>query len=455
MGEIMFCEQCGTKIEEDSTFCHNCGAKIGQVGTLKNNDKKNSSINPKEQGIVLSEENSKSKGKLIGTLAIVAVVIIVGILYFNNRKIPVNLNKYVTISTEGYNTLGQADYQFDYNSFYEDYKDKIKMQTNNGKSVMVQDWLGDNYFAVEMLREYFGGSLNQTTKISNGDTITFSWHCEDDVIKELFNCKLNYSDINVKVSGLDEIQTFDPFQYIDVEIEGILPKVTISVNNNSNNEVIGDMYFSPVINPTMKNGDKITVQATVRGSEEKFIEKYGMLPSPVEKQYNVNGFHEYIFTKSQLTKKHMEELENLTYKELMSESWDSSETVENVEFLGTYITSQKEPIYGDHEEYGSIYVVCKVKVNCSLDTTQGLVNYPVEYYYYVNFENVVLKTDGELGQANAYDTCYGPFNRYDVDTGYGSSHQYYYYGYGTLEELYESITYRYDLDDYNCEENIK
>lgn len=442
----MLCEKCGTKIEDDSTFCHNCGHKIEQRKSKK------TVIDDGKQEQVSDIDENKNKGKLIGILIASAIAIVACILCFNNRRIFVNLNKYVTVSVEGYDTLGKADYQFDYSAFYEDYKDKIKMQTNNGKSVMVQDWLGDNYFAVEMLQEYFGGSLNQTSKLSNGDIITFSWYCEDDVIKELFNCKLNYSDINVKVSGLDEIQTFDPFQGIDVEIEGVLPKVTISVNNNSNKEAIEDMYYSPVIKPTLRNGEEMTVRASVRGSEEAFIEKNGMLPFPLEKHYTVNGYHEYIFTKKQLTNEHMEELENLTYKELLSEPWSSNETIENVEFLGTYITSQKEPKYGDSEDYGSIYVVCKVKVNCSLDTAQGLVNYPVEYYYYVEFENIILKTDGKLGQKNAYDGYFGPFNKYNVDTGYG---KYYYYGYETLEELYKSIGNAYNLDDYNCEDNIK
>ncbi|MBR5598023.1 MAG: zinc ribbon domain-containing protein [Lachnospiraceae bacterium] len=453
----MFCIQCGTKIEDDSSFCHHCGTKIGEVQEkkviLENND------NSQKQSVVLEENGKKSKGKLIGVLAVVITVIIF-IVCFNNRTISVDLNKYVIVTTEGYNTLGEAQYQFDYDSFYDDYKDKIKMKTQNGKSTIVQDWIGDQYYAVEMLRDYFGGSLNQRSKLSNGDVITFSWSCEDDVIKNLFNCHLKYSDIEIQVTDLEEIKTFDPFEGISIGLQGDLPKVTVSVTNNSDNDAIGDIYYAPISNPILRNGGNITVQAIVRGTEEEFIEKYGMLPSPTEKQYTVEGYREYIFTQDQLTNQHVEELENLTYQELQAESWTSDETIEDVEFLGTYIISQKEPKYGDYEEYGSIYVVCKVKVNCNLDTTLGLINYPIEYYYYVNFENIVLQPDGVLTQANPFDTSFGPFDTFEVYTGYynsrGSEYGFYYHGYETLEELEKDITTgTYNLDDYNCENNIK
>ena len=32
----MFCEKCGTHIEDDSAFCHNCGAKIERINAKKN-----------------------------------------------------------------------------------------------------------------------------------------------------------------------------------------------------------------------------------------------------------------------------------------------------------------------------------------------------------------------------------------------------------------------------------
>lgn len=448
----MFCEQCGTKIEDDSTFCHNCGRKVEQTKykTIVTDDIKQKPLS----GV----SANKDKEKMIGGLLAAAAVIIICILCFGNRRISVNLNKYVTVSVDGYDTLGQAEYQFDYNAFYEDYKDKIKMQTNNGKSVVVQDWLGESYFAVEMLREYFDGNFDRKTKLSNGDTITFSWYCEDDVVRELFNCNLRYSDISVQVSGLEEIQTFDPFEGINIEVKGILPRFSISVTNNSNIQAINDIYFSPVANPTLKNGEKIIIQASVRGSEEVFIEKYGMLPQPLEKQYELNGYEEYVFAQKQLSEQHMEELQNLTYKELQSESWSSNETIENVEFLGTYIFSEKEPRNGSYEEFGCIYVVCKVKVNCSLDTAQGLINYPIEYFYYDCFEDVYLDLDGTLETTKAWGTGYGPFNQYEVDTGYyrgsGQEYRFHYMGYGTLEELYEDIIGIYDSEHYNCEINI-
>lgn len=444
----MFCDKCGKQIEDSATFCTNCGNPV----TIDTDNRE-----------ILMENDNKSKrmptsggmGKYLG-IVVIAGIILISILCLMNMPVTVNLNNYVTVTTEGYDSLGKADYQFDYDSFYEDYKDKIKMQTQNGKKTVVQDWIGDTYYAVEMLREYFEGSLSQYSGLSNGDTITFTWNCEDDAIKELFNCNLQYKDIEVEVSGLKEIETFDPFEYAEIEIKGTLPKVTVSVENNSSNEAMQNISFSPVINPTLRNGEKITVQASVSiyGGEEAFIEKYGMLPEPMEKQYTVNGYPEYVFTKEQLTETHIESLEELTYKELQSQGWSKEESLENVEYLGMYICSQKEPKYGDYEDYGSIFVICKVNVNCSLETSAGLVDYPVEYYYYVKFDDLYLETDGS-GNCNFYNR---PFNKYEVDTGYykkhGTEYSFYYWGYETLEDLYEDIDDYYNSEDYNIEKSM-
>ena len=444
----MFCAQCGMQIEEDSTFCQNCGSRVEREPIENNVQKKSQEVS---RQVVSNGIGNKSR--MVGI--IVAIVgIIIGLIFLMNGKVSVDLNKYVTITTEGYDTLGQAQYLFDYNSFYEDYKNKIKMKTQNGKSTMVQDWMGDSYFAVEMLNEYIGGSLDKTSKLSNGDNVTFSWYCEEDIIKELFNCNLKYSDITVQVSGLEEVKTFDPFLGIDIGFEGILPKVGVSVTNNSGDEKIDDIQFSPVINPTLKNGENIVIQATIKGTAEDFIEKYGMLPSPTEKQFKVEGLPEYIFSHNQMTAEHMDTLFGIAYDELVSESWGSTETVEEVQLIGSYIFSQKEPKYGDYEDYGSICTIFYVTVNCKIDTSEGMVDYPVNYYYCIKFDNILLNTDGSIASSNEFGAYSRPYNRFDVDTGYGSKYQYYYYGYQTLEEIKEDIIRSYyNLDDYNFEEN--
>ena len=91
----------------------------------------------------------------------------------------VDLNDYVTITAEGYNTRGTAYYEFDTDAFVEDYGDKIKINTKgNGDSAGMGLWADST--AAEMMLDYcVGNSFDQRSGLSNGDVVTLQWECDD------------------------------------------------------------------------------------------------------------------------------------------------------------------------------------------------------------------------------------------------------------------------------------
>lgn len=80
----MFCEKCGTQLEDNSIFCQNCGAKIEQVQGKREAEKANT-----EQSVISNNEQVKPKSKLmVVLLAIVAVIICV--VCFSSKNISVD-----------------------------------------------------------------------------------------------------------------------------------------------------------------------------------------------------------------------------------------------------------------------------------------------------------------------------------------------------------------------------
>lgn len=65
----MFCEKCGTLIEDDSVFCQNCGTKIEQINVKENKLKEN-----KINHVSIEDENKSEKNNVWKLLAIIVII---------------------------------------------------------------------------------------------------------------------------------------------------------------------------------------------------------------------------------------------------------------------------------------------------------------------------------------------------------------------------------------------
>lgn len=86
--------------------------------------------------------------------------------------------------------MGRATYSFDYDSFHDNYVDKIKINAKNSEEIIAQG-LQSSQTPDELLADIcIDQSLDQTEYLSNGDVVTLTWNCRDDLAKEYFNCNL-------------------------------------------------------------------------------------------------------------------------------------------------------------------------------------------------------------------------------------------------------------------------
>ena len=288
----MYCSNCGMQIPDDSRFCPECGEKIEDnfVQTNKEPSKAQTQKpelppkqSPKRNASLSKDVNKRNTWLCIIGGCVVAIGLIIVIISMVIKP-SINLNKYVKISFEGYDTVGKAVCEFDIDKFQSDYEKKL------------------NDSAIHLILSNIEGLLSKDSGLSNGDKVVYSWNCDDEYIFTAFGYKLKYKDIELEVKDLLIVKTFDPFTGIDVVFEGVDPNGTASVQGRSTEDVEGVLDFELSTSGGLSNGDTVTVKIVsyyYGDPIEQCIDTYGMIPSPMEKTFTVTGLNSNVRTSSE------------------------------------------------------------------------------------------------------------------------------------------------------------
>ncbi len=353
----------------------------------------------------------------------------------------VDLNEYITIEVSGYNSLGEAQVSFDYEAFEEDYGDKIKakIDENEMTSMSVDLHFGGDPHTV-MLNYCTDYEVDKTSELSNGDVIKLVWDCEDEDAKKYFNCNLEYSDIEYTVEGLEEIGTFNPFDYVTVDIAGIAPDGTVTITPDYDKPEMQYLSFSADKSSGLSNGDTVVVTAEIQCDIDSFTEQFESIPSPVSMEFTVEGLTSYASSVADIDGTTLDSIKQQAedaYKARWVELEGNMDGLQGLTYIGNYFLYKKEGMSG--EETNQIYMV--YKVDCSLSGTA----YP--HYVYVKFSDISVDEAGngvvDLSQYEFVENKWQP-------TG---SWMFYYFGYGTLDELYNDCVVS-QIDAYAYENNV-
>ena len=384
----------------------------------------------------------------------------------------INLNKYITLSAEGYNSIGTLDVEFDTDKLEKDYGKKIAKNFQKAMKNHEEDTYGLSNLAGSL---YEGGetslfvtycadgSADKTRNLSNGDVVTYTWDGVNEQTKkeaeELFGVKIKCSDVTYKVSGLTAVNTFDAFDGVEVEFNGISPDGSATVNTLPTAEAAKGLYYTLDEQYDLANGDTVTV--TVHSNRDDFsdcIEKYGAIPAATEKTYTVEGLNEYVTDSDGLTDSVLVSLQNQAEDVLnayIAKSWDSEcVTLKGMSYLGYYIlTPKNKDNYGVYQDV--IILPYQVTSHNHFEDDKGQVyDADVSYYWYIAFRNVSKDADGNI--AGGLDDYYTANASFDVKTGLddGWWEKYWSYdGYQTLDELYSNAVTR-NVEDYNHQDNV-
>lgn len=154
-------------------------------------EKSNKMENPVKQKNEAPVDAKKAQDKkritnFIWCMAVLAVAVLIACMARANQKVPVELDNFVSISYDGYDTEGTAKAHFDKKAFVADYGEQV--EDING-----------------LIADCIDGNLSEDEGLSNGDKVVYQWDVDAETAESNYKVLLSYNDIEDTVSGLEDL----------------------------------------------------------------------------------------------------------------------------------------------------------------------------------------------------------------------------------------------------------
>lgn len=429
---FMKCSNCGEELKEGAKFCAHCGtpvtlatnvSKVEETTATNNVDEKNQAA---PQAAPTSTQKAPFPKKWIAGIVAIAVVVVAALIMVFTATPTINLDKYTTVSYEGYDSYGKAYVTVDWDKLESDYAGKLKYTDSalqEASSLGITESSLTSVDPVTLLRYYISCDVDTSTNLSNDDKVMLVWSVEES-LEEAIKCKLKYSENKeCTVEGLEELTTVDIFKDVTVTFEGLSGEgyATIECTDDSLRS-----YLSIDQTYDLSNGDKVTVSMS-DSSVESYAKQYGELPKESSKIYEVEGLSKYVTAMSEVS----DDLKSDTRAQaddVMKAYAADCKTYEDItnvtyEYVGDYLEVAKSgQSTWNNNYYGLVY-----KVTATSDEGSTSI------YRVVRYENILVNDDGKCSVTlSNYDT---PYSDYERVKGTWKS----LYGYSTLDSLTNSL----------------
>ena len=434
----MYCRKCGVENEKGAKFCKSCGEPM----EVENFEKRDSMTETVPQPAMGNRENNnqapvknnlpKISGKWIVGIGAVVALAIGMICIVNHMGKKVDLNDYITVSFEGYDTCGTAKVEFDTEAFKEKYQNKVK--ADDDMPVWTASLYGDTPIERLATTCSLSNHLDKQNNLANGNTITLKWSIDTEDIKNKYGLTVNAEEKSYTVEGLQAIETFDPFEGVEVNFSGVSPYGQVEVAYPEGN----GLDYSIDNNGNLRNGEKVTVTVSYGWSnEENYIEQYGKKPNVMSKKYTVEGLDEYISDYAEipdeLKSKMKKEAEDIIVADA-AKNYDVANKLGDIAYVGYAFCAPKD----DAENFNVNN--CAVMIYKGTVTNAENAFSPVEVYFPVVFNNL-LKNKNETN----YESCDGIRGRTELANG-----QYSVSGYTSPTRAYIDLMSDYGQYDIVC-----
>lgn len=393
----MFCGNCGAENNDGVKFCKECGKPLtsGNVGKNETSgnlegtkDKAASSVNG-----TVEKLKTLPKTALIGACAGIVVLVLIIVLGVNSSN-TINLNKYVTVEASGYEGYGRAIVTVDWDAIEKKYGSKVKFTS---KAKNEYGGLLSLMTPMDALEDSVNISLDKRDKLTNGDVVSYKWNVDDD-LSQYIKCKVKYKDDTYKVSGLEEIGSFDAFADLSVSFEGMAPNGMLSYTYNGSD--LSTYDFKCEKSNGLRNGDVVKIFID-ENDVEYFAEQLGKVPAVLEKEFTVVDLDEYVGSYSDLTDDFLatmkSEAEDTIYA-YVANSYSSTSKMANLSYAG-YVMNSVIDGSGYVNTYNDLYMIYTGSVsnsNGDFDTTT--------VYFPVRFTNIIKSKNG-LNYSDNYGIC--------------------------------------------------
>lgn len=453
-------EEVVKKVEEAATTA---GAAVAEKASeLKEKaetetDKKIKEIKAKKQ--VKDNANAENAGKnnsalFVGVAVVLILLVLASFFALLPRKTKVNLDKYVTVSFDGYDGYGKALVKFDKDAYLKDYKKKIKLKKSGN---FLQDSLTKNYGAAELLYDFYvdgnwkieGDSSDG--KLKNGETVKLSWGFSQEELEEQFKVKFTSKGTEFKVEGLKDVQLFDAFKDFDYKFTGISPEGAVEWKGTGDMDGSKGYYFTVEPSMDLKNGDKVKVKIEP-ANPESLIQKYGIAPKETEKEITVEGLPSYVEKADAISDSLLQDMQKEITDKIQSQLASQGEEVSFVgaEYLGYYFLTSKS---ANAFEHNIMFPVMKVNVQINIPDKSYTAQH--SYYFTGAFTNLMDEGSGKVTvDLNDMDI---PYHYATIDTGvvaWFSTVKFNFSGFEDLNSLRNQCVSQ-KLDKYTVEETVK
>ena len=213
-----------------------------------------------EQKRQTEELKKKAKVATKRTMIIggIAAVVLGGVFAYLNRTVPIDNDKYVTVSFEGLDGYAKPVVNIDYQAIMDD----------TGK-----------YCDSDSITY----TIDAENNLKNGDEITITF---DDSQLKKEKIKLKKDKETVTVSDLKEGTPVDVFASLDVFFDGENGSAELVMKNDTSDYFLRNVEFTADKTSDLSNGDTITITASI---DPSVITEEGKVPKESSKTYTISG----------------------------------------------------------------------------------------------------------------------------------------------------------------------
>lgn len=398
---------------------------------------------------VQPKEKKPVNKKLIITIAIAVVVAIIAavaaIVIVKNVKHKkeierktIELKDYIEVDFDGYDTMGTAKVELNYDDFYEA-TIKAMGKTESSASDRVKLKASLVYYGISL-------TVDKSSELSNGDTITIDASIDKDAVNSA-DVIIKFDSYDVEVEGLDKVTEVDIFDDVTLKFRGLDGDASVDVENTSSDSHIKDLWISASPSYNLSVGDEITLSIDDY-YQTYYLENYGIKIKETTKKYTVtkDDVDTYITKVEDISDDLMSTIKDNALEEIKSSYSYSSHKLSKIEYVGSYLVYTKEDYTAN--TYNEFYAVYTATITFKDDDLK-----PETIYLPVKMGSLVNHADG----TQEINTSWYDLKGYTYIEGSWTS----FYGYddqkAMFDELitdvigeYDGYTYEVsgDLEDY-------
>ena len=395
----MRCKNCGSMNADGAKFCESCGAALESVNKQQSQSNTESKVsNPTGSTGSLKK---LPKNIIFGAAGAVAVLFIIVIVAFamNSSKV-IDLNKYISFESSGYDGYGKASISVDWDKLEKDYGKKVKYSSKGKKEYGVLTYA---FEPMSVLRDAVSEiSLDKSEKLSNGDKVKYTWKVSDDTTKSI-NYKLKYKDGEFEIKKLNELSKFDPFKDVKVSFSGIAPNGKAEIAYSGGGDILHEYNFKLDKFDKLKNNDTVTVSLNLDEDQiASMADRYGRIPEKMSQTYTVSGLETYVTQYSELPQDFIKEV-NDKAKEVVKEYTDSAygegTTLSDLKYEGYALKTDLDEVYN-----GLYIVYSRVLTSTDSKYVTTKMYYPVAFRTLMLTDKVTYKSGPEIIGKSSYVT---------------------------------------------------